>query len=126
MKNITQKWLAKANADYRYALITLGVADDFAEEIAFHFQQAAEKFIKAGIIEADLPFERTHDLLKLRDTLAGQLPLSATDEDLAFLTDFSVEYRYPHFESVSKEDVHYAKEICEKVKKEVEDFLNAR
>jgi HEPN domain-containing protein len=126
MKNITQKWLAKATADFKYAVITLDIADDFAEEIAFHFQQAAEKFIKAVIIEVDLPFEKTHDLLKLKDILAPQLRLSVSDEDLAFLTDFSVEYRYPHFESVSKEDVLYAQEVCEKIKEAIEDFLSAR
>ena len=126
MKNITQKWLAKATADFRYAIITLDIAEDFAEEIAFHFQQAAEKFIKAAIIEADLPFEKTHDLLKLKDILASVIPLPVSDEDLAFLTDFSVEYRYPHFELVSKEDVLYAKEICEKIKKAIEDFLYTR
>ena len=63
--------------------------------VAFHAQQLIEKSLKAVLAQADLPFDRTHDLIRLATTLidAGyELPLER--DHLARLNPYAVVYRY--------------------------------
>jgi HEPN domain-containing protein len=44
---IVEEWLAKAQEDYEFARINLEAQKPFYAQICFHFQQAAEKYLKA-------------------------------------------------------------------------------
>jgi hypothetical protein len=84
--------------------------DDLPEAIVgFHAQQAVEKLIKALLAQLNIPFEKTHDLARLKKLLdaAGEsLPL--TPMQLGDLNDFSVFYRYDllfQFAVPEREDV---------------------
>jgi HEPN domain-containing protein/predicted nucleotidyltransferase len=72
--------------------------------IAFHAQQAAEKYLKAAIISRGVRPERTHNLGKLFDHLVS---LGALLPDLRaecrLLTPFAIDTRYPDDES--KEEI---------------------
>jgi HEPN domain-containing protein len=43
--------------------------------ICFHAQQCAEKYLKARLTEANIPFIKTHDLPSLLSQLAAVEPL---------------------------------------------------
>ena len=59
---IIQEWVDKADDDFDFARINLKEGKSFFSQICFHFQQSAEKYLKAYIIAKGLEFRKTHDL----------------------------------------------------------------
>ena len=88
-------WLNHAASDLRFARLGLADPDVMRNQVAFHAQQAAEKSLKAVLVDQSLRFPRTHDLAALVEMLqlAG-VPLPATIQ-IEALTPFAVETRYP-------------------------------
>src|SRR5713226_7512100 len=97
MKPLTREWVEKAEGDFATAGRELRVrkAPNY-DAVCFHSQQCAEKYLKACLQEADIPFPKTHNLLALLDLL---LPVhqsfAALRQDLQSLNLFGVVYRYP-------------------------------
>ncbi len=61
---IVQEWIKKADEDYGFA--SAGIEHtEFYAQICFHFQQAAEKYLKAFIIFSKIKFRPVHNLLEL-------------------------------------------------------------
>ena len=88
--------MAKAATDLRVREQLLGQGAVFSEAIAFHAQQAAEKSLKALLVARQVEFPKTHDLERLLDLVAvGDAPLAEALADVAELTPYGVEYRYP-------------------------------
>jgi HEPN domain-containing protein len=87
--------LRAAVRDRTTFLILRKVAESPHESMLFHAQQAAEKFIKAVLVQRAVFFRRTHDLLELA-TLAeeNQIDLPVSRDLLARLTPYAVEFRY--------------------------------
>lgn len=56
--SIVREWLSKADEDFNFAKINLDEDNKFYSQIYFHFQQAAEKYLKAYIAAYDLEFEK--------------------------------------------------------------------
>lgn len=54
-REIVKEWINKADEDYGFASESIDNTDYFAQ-ICFHFQQAAEKYLKAFIIANELEF----------------------------------------------------------------------
>src|SRR5207253_8193368 len=53
------------------------------DAVCFHAQQCAEKYLKACLQEADLPFRKTHDLSELLHSLLSVHPqFQSLQEDL--------------------------------------------
>jgi HEPN domain-containing protein len=67
------EWFKKADEDLEFAKSVLDVNQFFAQ-ICFHFHQAAEKYLKAFIIAADLEFKKNHDLPVLLKLCAARQP----------------------------------------------------
>ncbi len=67
-REIVREWLTKANEDFEFARINFEEGKNFFPQICFHFQQAAEKFLKAYVTAHELEFRKTHDLLMLLKT----------------------------------------------------------
>jgi len=70
--------------------------DRFREIIAFHCQQAVEKYLKALLVRHQIEFPKTHDIAKLLDRVAtvnANMAESLRDADV--LTPFGVDVRYP-------------------------------
>ncbi len=63
--------------------------------VAFLSQQAAEKAIKAALILEGVNPPRTHDLDELRKLLPDTWRLVRRHPDLARLSDYAAESRYP-------------------------------
>ena len=97
MKPMATEWVAKAEADFGTATRESRVEENANyDDVCFHAQQCAEKYLKARLSEADVVFPRTHDLTALLDLAIPIEPVWASHmEDLAYLTDFAVVLRYP-------------------------------
>jgi HEPN domain-containing protein len=66
------------------------------DQICFHCQQAAEKFLKALLQERMLPIQRTHDIIVLLEQLIpGDKALRSLRRGSKTRTRFAVDYRYP-------------------------------
>lgn len=106
-------WLGRARADLAVAQLT----DDkrIAPEIlAFHAQQAAEKALKAMLVQRQIEFPHTHViglLLNLCQT-AGYEDTETLTEAVS-LTRYAVATRYPSTEEpVSRQEAREAAELA--------------
>jgi len=117
LPDIAREWLEKAQEDYGFACASLEDTDYFAQ-ICFHFQQAAEKYLKAFVVANKLEFRAVHNLLELLDICKKKDPrIEELTEACRFLNPFYIDSRYPvHW------PVHYdkaaalkAKELTEKI-----------
>jgi HEPN domain-containing protein len=96
MKKTTSEWVRKAEADYRLAAKLATGREPFHDQLCFHCQQAAEKYLKALLEELSLAVEKTHDLDRLLTQLLPHHPfLRSHRRGLAFLTNFAIGTRYP-------------------------------
>ena len=55
---IIREWLTKADEDFGFARINYEEQSSFFAQICFHFQQSAEKYLKAYIIAHQLTFRK--------------------------------------------------------------------
>jgi HEPN domain-containing protein len=93
---IIKEWISKAEEDFRFAEINLSEGRNFFPQICFHFQQAAEKYLKSFIIAKGLKFSRIHDLEQLLEAcLQVDNRFEEIREDCAFLDGFYIDTRYP-------------------------------
>jgi HEPN domain-containing protein len=62
----------------------------------FLAQQCTEKYLKARLFEAGIPFAKTHDLTVLLSDVAPVEPAwTLFAADLRLLSDYAVRFRYP-------------------------------
>lgn len=95
MKRTTRKWVRKAENDFRLVVQITAGQEPFHDQICFHCQQSAEKYLKALLEELGLNVPRTHHLDDLLSLLAPHFPsLLALRRGLIYLTDFAVDIRY--------------------------------
>ena len=113
MKPIAAEWVGKAEGDFATVeRETRARKAPNYDGVCFHAQQCAEKYLKALLVEADLPFLRTHDLVVLLDQLLPLYPLwEVYRSDLAYLSEFAVSFRYPG-ESADRESALDARRRC--------------
>ncbi len=113
MKPITAEWVTKAEADFATAQRESRVRKNpNYDGICFHYQQCAEKYLKARLCEADIAFGKIHDLVALLEKVLKIEPnWEIFREDLAYLSDFAVAFRYPG-ESADKKSATEAKQLC--------------
>jgi HEPN domain-containing protein len=90
-----RRWLAYARSDLEAAQMLLQKPESYPRQICFLAQQAAEKVIKAALIVADVGVPRIHDLDGLRNLLPEGWRVKVEHPDLAFLSVWAVEARYP-------------------------------
>jgi HEPN domain-containing protein len=93
---LVRQWIAKAEVNYRTAERLVRDDEPIRESIAFHCQQAAEKYLKAFLVWRNVEFPKTHSIGRLLDLVSGVAPDLATAlADAISLTPFGVEIRYP-------------------------------
>lgn len=89
------EWLRKADEDFGFAA-SIGSNSPYHAQICFHFQQAAEKYLKAFIVAHELEFQKSHDLLGLLNVCLTKEPSLATiKEECLLLNRFYIDTRYP-------------------------------
>ena len=90
-----QAWIHKAQSDLR-AIEILTKDSDFPPDIVcYHAQQTAEEALKALLTAQGVPFPKTHDLVLLNRLLPSAIDVGVKPQDLAELSYFAVESRYP-------------------------------
>lgn len=126
MKRDTREWIKKAEADYEVAQLLMASDDWFTDQIAFHCQQSAEKYLKAILVEAGDPIPRTHILhtLVVQATIHHTV-LSKYQRGMRFLTRFAVAFRYPG-EHATKRQAKSALRWAEALRVEVRGILGLK
>jgi HEPN domain-containing protein len=104
------EWINKADHDLGSAKIIYLHLPDYFDTIAFHCQQAVEKYIKAILVFKGIEFDRSHDLIYLLELLSGVSAVTKEQYQKAVsLNGFSVQIRYPNkIIKLSKEELEEA------------------
>ena len=116
MQPLTQEWL-NAEGDFATAQRELRARKTPNYDAAcFHTQQCVEKYLKARLQEAVIPFGKTHNLVVLLDLL---LPLEPSWKllrpEIQMLSLFAVEIRYPGT-SADKMTAREMVKICREIR----------
>ena len=121
----TREWIRKAESDFKTAALLLKSSPDLTEGMAFHSQQAAEKYLKAFLVWHQIEFPKTHDieaLLKLAGKMDDKIPEIL--RETIILTPYGVDYRYPgEYPEVSRSDAERALRLADRVRAEVRSRL---
>jgi len=114
---IGRQWVARARNDLLNADNNLASERVPLDTVCFHCQQAAEKLLKACLASQGRPPPRTHDLLLLLELILPMCPdAESLRDDLAVLTPYAVEVRYPDEGFMpSSEDAKEARASAERV-----------
>lgn len=116
-----KNWIEKADHDLGTAILINQHIPEYSDTLAFHCQQAVEKYIKCLLEENSILFKQSHDLRYLLDLLNDVIPIT-TDmyEKLIKLNTFSVQIRYPDvIIELTAED----RDAAIKIAKEFREFL---
>jgi HEPN domain-containing protein len=89
------RWLQYAYEDLRAAEAALDNSGFAVRHVCWLAQQSAEKAIKAALILLQIDFPWKHDLDVLRNLLPDDWKIKQAVPDLAVLTEWAVESRYP-------------------------------
>ena len=93
---LINEWIDKADHDLGSAKLIYLHIPKYFDTIAFHCQQATEKYLKAILVNFDTEFQRSHNLIYLLDLLSRQIEIDEQTYDKAILLNgFSVQIRYP-------------------------------
>jgi HEPN domain-containing protein len=130
MKKQVKDWILLADNDLSAAEIISKDDDLLTNIIAFHCQQAIEKYLKAYLIENDITILKTHDLIKLNDMTKEIKDLGIDEKKLIIINEVYIESRYPGdlgllpdgmpTDEQAKVFIEYAKEIKIIIKNELE------
>ena len=122
MKKQAENWIVLADKDLSAAEILIKYDYPLTNIVAFHCQQTIEKYLKAFLIEKDVPLIKTHDLIKLNGMIKEIGDLYIDEEKLLIINEVYMESRYPAefglmpdgnapTKKQAREFIEYAKEI---------------
>jgi HEPN domain-containing protein len=121
MKKQVEDWILLADKDLCAAEIIIKDEYPLTNIVAFHCQQAIEKYLKAYLIEKNIPLIKTHDLIKLNGMINEIENLYIDENKLLIINEVYTESRYPGelgllpdgipTNEEAKEFIEYAKEI---------------
>lgn len=112
---ITKEWIEKADHDLGSAKLIYLHIPQYFDTIAFHCQQATEKYLKAMLNYYGVEFQRSHNLVYLLDLLSQKIATPDEVYDKAILLNgFSVQIRYPDNKThLTKEELEFAIQISQ-------------
>ncbi len=122
---LVEQWLNKAGDDLGLCLKLIHDDAPFFSAIAFHAQQAAEKYLKAFLVRHQIEFPKTHDMKELLILAARKnSALAVRLEEAKTLTPFAANVRYPMDEeeltlAVVRRAVQIAVEVRDAVEAEL-------
>lgn len=119
-KAIINEWMRLAEEDFSFASRNLDdPSNTYFGIICFHFQQSAEKYLKAYIVAHELSFEKVHDLGRLQQLCkTSDNMFDKIEKDCLLLNDFYIDARYPVIWPVgyTKSDAEKAKEAANTIR----------
>ncbi len=118
-------WIEKAEHDLLAADLIVGGKEVPWDMVAFHAQQAAEKYLKAFLVLKDSQPPKIHDLPKLlRLCAAFAQEFAGFADDAEFLSPLAVFARYPGDpDEPSREDAARGVEIAKRIRECVKQHL---
>ena len=127
MKPLTREWVEKAEGDFLVAAQIMRRRKRRVYDAAcFHCQQTMEKYFKARLFEAGLPFPKTHDLAVLLNLLLPVEPLWKSYESaVKELTEYAVSFRYPG-ENATLAEAKRALKHCRSLRTEMRRSLRLK
>ena len=109
-----REWVRRARSNMAQARNRIPDVD--LEDLCFNAQQAAEKALKAVLIQQDIEFPYTHDIYVLLAVLRETGETIPEDVDAArSLTKYASTMRYPGYRLVTPQEYQEAVEIAEAV-----------
>jgi HEPN domain-containing protein len=130
--DFVQQWLNRAHKDLVAGEMLLKGGFEDYENVGFHAQQAAEKYIKAFLVRHQIEFPKAHNIALLRQLVANVDPeLAKSLAEADALTPYGVEFRYPgDLPSVSRDEgeraVRLAEETRDLILASLKSYLDAR
>lgn len=123
-----KRWMNYSETDLRAAHALLDSGEFFPRQICFLAQQCGEKAIKAILVFEEVNFPKNHDLDRLRDLVPEGWKVKEQFPDLAELTIWAVEARYPGntpdvVEYEARETLHLAEAVFDTVSAELEERI---
>ncbi len=129
LRELVQQWIDKAELDYQAATQLLEANDRLRQIVAFHCQQAVEKYLKAFLVRQQVEFPKIHNLRQLLDLVSKVAPEIARSLDrCVVLTPYGADIRYPGdipdlLPGQDKEALELAHLARETLLRELEAFL---
>jgi HEPN domain-containing protein len=113
MKPMTSEWIAKAEGDFGTMNREIRTRrKPNYDDVCFHAQQCAEKYLKACMCEHGIPIAESHDLVSLHAKLARATQgLREFRAELGLLNAYGVSVRYPGITADRQAAVEAAK-LC--------------
>jgi HEPN domain-containing protein len=120
MKPLTQEWIDKAEGDWSTLMREFRARKNpNYDAVCFHAQQCAEKYLKARLQEASIPFKKIHDLkILLNDILPIEQTWISLRNNADSLTIYAVKFRCPG-NSSSKLEAKESVKHCRLIRKTV-------
>ncbi len=120
-----KEWVHKAEDDYTAATVLVRRRKDpTPSAVNFHCQQCAEKYLKAFLVQGDVVFPKTHDLLDLHKRC---VTINTDFEQIVDLLDvlnpYFVAFRYPG-EQATVAEAQAAVKAMKSVRRFVREALN--
>ena len=121
MKKLTEDWITFADKDLQAAEVIIKEDFPLTNIVVFLCQKTIEKYLKAFLVENDIPIIKTHDLVKLNGIVLKIKDLGIDRDKLDIINVIYVESRYPSelglmpdgmpANKQAKEFIEFAKEI---------------
>ncbi len=126
MNPLTLEWIQKAENDYAAVQQLLLASNPLHDIICFHVQQCIEKYLKAWLQEANIPFSKTHDLPELLELIVPTVSIWQTWEpDFKIISTYAVDSRYPG-DTATAENTQHAMGICDEVRQAIRTQLELK
>lgn len=94
--DLVNAWFEKADHDLGSAKVIFLNVPEYYDTIAFHCQQAAEKYLKAAFVYFEIQPPKSHDLVYLLEVLSMKMTIEDSFyKNAIILNGFSVVIRYP-------------------------------
>ncbi len=119
-----KEWIRRAHSNLALAKLGEKIPEAVYEDLCFEAQQAAEKAIKALLVQRRIRFPRTHDLLDLL-ALLERAGLAIPDEihQTGRLSQYAVTTRYPGPAALTRDHYTEAVDLAERVVRWAESLV---
>jgi HEPN domain-containing protein len=131
MKKLVNDWITLAEKDVKAASVIIN-EEYLTNIVAFHCQQAIEKYFKAYILECDRPLLKIHDLPKLYGMIKDIKDLEIDEDLLSIINETYIEDRYPGelgllpYGMPSNEQAHDFLEFTKNIEEKIKNELNKK